>query len=78
LILDERTFSVRVCIVTLFVSWATSPGWGMRGNRSGVGVRAKEEHDAIHSIAREFREFGQGVEDVLLLFLRSRARGQGL
>ena len=50
----------------------------MRGNGSGVGIRVKEEHDAIHSIAREFGELGQGVEDVLLLFLRGRVRGRGL
>jgi len=75
LILNEGTFSVRMCIETFFISWATSPGRGVRGNRGGVGVRMEEEHDAIHSITREFREFCQGVEDVLLLLLGSGMGG---
>jgi len=75
LILNERTFGVRVCVMAFFISRATSPSWGVRGNGGGVRVRAEEEHDAIHSIAREVGELCRGVEDVLLLFLRGMVRG---
>jgi len=66
LILNERTFGIRVCIVAFFVSWTTSPSWGVRGNGSGVGVHTEEYHDAIHRIAWEFGELRRGIEDVLL------------
>jgi len=75
LIFEEGSFGVGVCIEVFLVVRATSPKWGVRSNRSVVRVRAEEEHDAIHSIAREVGEFCRGVKDVLLLFLRGRVRG---
>ena len=61
MVLNEGTFGVRVCVEAFLISRATSPGWGVRGNGGGVGVRMEEEHDVIHGVAREFREFCRGV-----------------
>ena len=66
MVLDERTFGVRVSVETFLISWTTGPGWWVRGDGSGVWVCVKEKHNTIHCIAREVGELGQRVEDVLL------------
>ena len=65
-----------MCIETFLISWATSPGWWVRGNGGSVWVCVEEQHDTVHCITWEIQELGQRVENILFFCGGRGTRGQ--